>query len=352
MWGLLLFLLPCVLVISENVEVFLDHGGHPYHAEVFYCVANLILQLHPSFNITFVINQEYSRQQGLDKLYDKYGRHGPINPFYYRFEEMPWYLPLAGREYKRLLCNSDENHPKFWLRAVITIANLPGVYNCLYPYANLSNYLFIIHHPTKKSGGGGYDGHILSWTNAYVASNSIPVLQVTGRKFSPALLPLQPIPPNCNKPPIFICQGDPQRRNFAEIEWMLETDHSFLLKLMNRYLARRFNDTRVQHIENSSLLTFHESFLGSAFILPLISPMIEKTRSYFYGRSTSSIAFGVHFHLRFLSHIAVESVFHHELTSRTHYWHDGRKPNFLKVLRSALNDYSRWCNSTEDMAWA
>jgi hypothetical protein len=337
---------------SQNFEVFLDHGGHLYHAEVFYSVAQLVVQLHPSHNITFVINQEFAMSEGLDQLFLAYGARGAIQPFNYRFDKMPWYTPLAGREYRRLVCHSDATHRKYWLRVIVTIANLPGVDQCLLPYANSSNYIFIIHHPTERSGGGGHDGSIRSWSNAYVASNATMITDLTHRHFSPALLPLQPSVPDCNQPPIFIVQGDPQRRNFIELNWMLATNYSFTIKLMNRYLVRSFKDQRLLYLENSTLLVFHETFLDAAFILPLIAPSYGKTRSYFHGRSTSSIAFGIHFRLRFLSHVALESTFHSEFRSWTHYWHDGRPSSFLQSLRSALNGFSKWCSSSRSQRWA
>jgi hypothetical protein len=337
---------------SRNVEVFLDHGGHPYHAEVFYSVANLVKQLHASHNITFVIETDFAITEGLFELYSKYGKIGSINPFYFRFEKIPWYTPLAGREHRTLLCNSDSLHSKYWLRVVVTVANLPGVSKCLAPYANSSSYLFIIHHPTSRSGGGGHDGSLLPWSNAYVASNASPIYKLTDRHFSPALLPLSPGRPNCSQPPIFIIQGDPERRNFMEAHWMLETRHNFTLRIMNRYLIRSFNDSRVQYIENSSLLHFHEAFLDAAFLLPLIAPSVGRTRSYFHGRSTSSVAFGAHFRLRFLSHAAVESTFHHEFKSWTHYWHNGSKVGFLKAFGAALRGFSEWCRTSQKQSWA
>jgi hypothetical protein len=337
---------------SRNVEVFLDHGGHQYHAEVFYSVAQLIGRLHPSNNITYVINQEFAAREGLDELFLKYGDMGSIHPFYYRFDKMPWYAPLAGRESRRLICHSDATHRKYWLRAIVTIANLPGVDKCLLPYANSSSFLFIIHHPTERSGGGGHDGSILSWSNSYVASNATLVSDLTNRHFSPALLPLAPSRPHCKQPPIFIVQGDPARRNFMEVNWMLATNYSFTIKLMNRYLVHNINDQRIHYIENSSLLIFHETFLHAAFILPLISPSLGRTRSYFYGRSTSSVAFGVHFRLRFLTHVALESTFHTEFKSWTHYWHDGSQQSFLRSLKAALNGYSQWCTSSNNQRWA
>lgn len=336
---------------SKNVEAFLDHGGHPYHAEVFYSVANLVRQLHPSQNITFVIHEDFARSEGLDELYRKYGPTGPINPFYFRFDKIPFYTPLAGREQRRLLCNSDSLHPKYWLRVVVTVANLPGVSRCLAPYANSSSYLFIIHHPTYRSGGGGHDGLLLSWSNAYVASNALPIYKLTSRHFSPALLPLSPGRPNCSQPPIFIIQGDPERRNFLEVNWMLETPQRFILRIMNRYLVRTIIDHRVQYIENSSLSFFHETFLDAAFLLPLISPLVGRTRSYFYGRSTSSVAFGAHFRLRFLSHTAVKSTFHNELKSWNHYWHDGSRASFLKAFNLALEGFSKWCRNSQTQPW-
>lgn len=192
-----IFLFCLVLSNSNNVEVFLDHGGHPYHAEVFYSVANLVLQLHPEKNITFVIQSHFGKTEGLFDLFQKYGNRGIINPFNYRFEEMNWYKPLAGRELKKLICNSDNGQKKFWLRVVVTIANLHGVKSCLLPYANSSKYMFIIHHPTKHSGGGGFDGSIISWTNSYIASNATLISNLSPRHFSPSLLPVPPKHPNC-----------------------------------------------------------------------------------------------------------------------------------------------------------
>jgi hypothetical protein len=336
---------------SNNIEAFLDHGGHPYHAEVFYSVANLVQQLHPTQNITFVIHEDFARNEGLVELYHKYGQTGPINPFYFRFDQILSYTPLAGREHQTLLCHPDFLSPKYWMRVVVTVANLPGVSECLAPYANSSSYLFIIHHPTSRSGGGGHDGSLLPWRNAYVASNAAPIYELTSRHFSPALLPLSPGRPNCSQPPIFIIQGDPERRNFMEVKWMLETEHPFTLRIMNRYLVRTFNDHRVQYIENSTLLYFHEAFLDAAFLLPLIAPSVGRTRSYFHGRSTSSVAFAAHFRLRFLAHAAVNATFHHELKSWTHYWHNGSKASFLKAFRAGLEGFSKWCRYSQEQPW-
>ena len=350
MWRFFLF--HFVFVVSQNVEVFLDHGGHSYHAEVFYSVANHVLELYPVNNITFVMEVGFAKEEGLVELFHKYGATGPINPFYYRFEEMFWYKPLAGREFKKLICNKDNTKSKYWLRVIVTIANLNGVDKCLLSYANSSKYMFIIHHPTKRSGGGGFDGSIISWNNSYIASNATIISDLSPRHFSPSLMPLLPGRPNCHTPPVFIVQGDPERRNFVEIDWLLETNYSFTVRIMNRVLLRKFSDSRVEYLENISLLKFHELFLDAAFILPLISPSYGKTRSYFYGRSTSSIAFGTHFRLRFLSHIAVESTFHYEFKSFIHYWHDGRKSSFLKVLKVALAAFDHWCFQNDGSSWA
>lgn len=344
-----------IISTSSNVEVFLDHGERYHHAEVFYSVANMIKNMYPLYNITFVIYRNYGYQLELNKLYDKYAKSGPIQPFYYRFDEMPWYKPLAGFLKKKnsmsLICNSDKNQKKYWLRVVVTMPKLPGLAKCLAPYANSSKYLFLIHHPTPLSGQGGADGELITWDNAYVASNATTILPLTSRHFSPILMPVPPVPPNCHGPPIFISQGRIGVRTTEEIKWMLETPYNFTIKLMGHTLRRSTNDTRVKYIENSTFVAFHEEFLGAAFLLPLISPTDERTQSYFHGRGSSNLAFGIHFRLRLLSHIAVESAFHNELRSWNHYWYSDRK-SFDIALRSALNDYSVWCHSTRSTAWA
>ena len=295
----------------------------------------------PGVKLEFVIHKNFALKVGLDRFWAKYTKVGKLENFVYSLADMPWYKPLAGRQYgqKYLQCNNDETQPKFFLRVSVTVANLRNVRKCLLRYANRTGYMFIIHHPTRKAGGGGHDGTLLRWTNAYVASDSSLIPNLTPRHFSPALMPIPPGQPRCDKPPVFIVQGDIERRNLEEINWMLATTEQFSLRVMTRQRNTLWNDSRIEYHLNLPMTEFHEAFQTAAFILPLISSNSKKTFTYFHGRSTSTIPYGVHFQLSFVADIHVRDAFGaafsgtHAGPAIKHYWHEGNANSFLTSFR-------------------
>jgi hypothetical protein len=288
------------------------------------------------------VNKKYAGIVGLDKFWGKYAREGSIKDFSYTLADMPWYQPLAGRQFgkRNLECHSDKSHPKFFLRVSVTVANLKKVDDCLSSYANQSDYMFIIHHPTKRAGGGGHDGNLIPWTNAYVASTARVVHELTPRHFSPALMPIPRGDPKskCLTQPVFIVQGDIERRNLQELEWMLSTPEEFIIRIMTRSRPDSINwtDARVQWELDRPMVEFHEAFQSASYMLPLISPQSRKTFTYFHGRSTSSIAYGAHFGLGFLAHRSVSRAFKPEFDNEPtlkHYWHCCDELSFLMAFR-------------------
>ena len=66
----------------------------------------------------------------------------------------------------------------------------------------------------------------------------------------------------------------------------------------------------MNYVRQANVTAFHESFLGAAFILPLIPSAGEgDPLGYLHNHPTSSIAYAVHFGLRIVGHRDVQDAY-------------------------------------------
>jgi hypothetical protein len=56
---------------KKEMHVLLDHAGSFSHAEVFYAVAGLVLQLLPGNDITFYVCTHFAEKTGMMRLWNK-----------------------------------------------------------------------------------------------------------------------------------------------------------------------------------------------------------------------------------------------------------------------------------------
>lgn len=330
--------------VKLTKTIFLDHGGRYYHAEVFYSVANLVINLYPESYCRFIVDQRFGERTGLKEFWDTYAKEGPIENFSYNFVEIENYRPLHDQyTNKREVCNPDNITTYFDLRVVVTTPRLNISIFCLTDYVENPKYLFILHHPEYL------ERDMVKYSNAYIASNSLIARQLSPRTFSPDLFPIQQKPPNCNLPPVFIAQGDiSSRRYVTELFWLLNLDQGNLnitIRILTKADKPSFllNDPRVEYYQNLNMTLFHEKFIHSSFLLLLISPNYRTTKSYLSGHPSSNIAYGKTFNLQFIGHQDVYSAYRTELSITDGYWYDGTHDDFERIIGEALGNFTHNC---------
>jgi hypothetical protein len=162
-------------------------------------------------------------------------------------------------------------------------------------------------------------------------------------------MPLPSSTPNCQQYPIFLVQGSlaSNKRYIKELSWYLELEniYKFDVRIMTRDRKPNIKDTyNRMHVHRSqSMLSFHESFLDGAFLLPLISPDFEPTRHYFQGHPTSNIAYASHFNLRVVGHRGILDSYKYELRNNIGYWHNGTIESAKIAAKHAIHDFNKWC---------
>jgi hypothetical protein len=335
-------------------EVYIDDNTLLYHLEVFESVTRLgehIIQDDPSKQdaqqrpIKFIFKEKWFRDMGGKMFWETYAPGGRIgksgstyefrNPTQKNIHRIPSRCPPLD---------------KFDLHIVVTLPPtfmVPDITaTCLMGYENNSKIAFVVHHAEEGSNTAA----ILHWTNVYVASKARSVVAKTPRFFSPVGLIIPPVPPNCNAPPVFVVQGSLQdRRDIGELAHILSLpeEYKFTVKILcKKELPLVLLTDRVQHLRHLAFTPYHEKILGAAFMLPLISPTHESTANYFHGHPTSSVAYGVHYKLRFLGHVAVRDEYSLEMQADVPgYWHNGTESGIRRAVGLALRDFNKYCSA-------
>lgn len=344
MWNKFVWVFVIAVGAYSQSNVFLDHGGLKYHAEVFYSVANLVVTkiLATQTNIKFTVDYSFANSTGLIPFWQKYWNSSVLGSsgHTYEFRKMLSFLPK---------CKLTQNSSFDLVVFVTQVRNFTTV-DCLRKYENNSKFLMIVHHPERTDPLS----QLVPWTNTYVASDNNYIMMVTPRHFSPSIMPLPHGIPNCNKNPIFIVQGElsPDRRVIEELSSYLQMseEYKFIVRILTKTKNSNLTDphNRIEYHQSLPMVDYHENFLDASFLLPLISPDVDGTRHYFQGHPTSSIAYAAHFHLRVIGHKAIFHSYHHELRDNIGYQHNGTKQSAQFAAVKALNDFYKWCQIRSD----
>jgi hypothetical protein len=334
-------------------EVYIDGNTMFYHLEIFESVTRLgerIIRDDPSKQddkrpVKFVFKERWFRGMEGKMFWEKYAPGGKIGKSGSTYEFRDLGQSNAAIPFMCPLLDKFDLHIVVTLPVTSKIPNLTAT--CLIGYENNSKIAFVVHH----AEAGANTAAILHWTNVYVASKARSVVAKTPRFFSPAGLIIPPVPPNCNAPPVFVVQGSLQdRRDIGELAHILSlpAGYNFTVKILCKkdlpFAALR--TARVQHLRHLAFTPYHEKILGAAFMLPLISPTHESTANYFHGHPTSSVAYGVHYKLRFLGHAAVRDEYSLEMQPDVPgYWHNGTESGIHRAVGLALRDFKEYCNT-------
>jgi hypothetical protein len=352
---------------QRTFRVFLDHGGLPYHSEVFFSVATLVMRIHnrtaakaaargeKSVTVMFLISHSFAMKSGLKVFWERYQAGRTLGAELKWVDLDSYYKPIMDNEG---VCGSDEATKatlQYDLRVVVTIpaSRARMIKTCFTPYANRSDHMIVIHRPHQPE----HRQVATEWNNSFIATQASAIGKFISaeRLFTPSLMPIPPAPPDCSSArPVVMVQGAvATKRVRTELLWLLAPKYDFnvTVRILTRQdppldLLEYMADERMEYRMGLDMVGFHEAFLGAAFILPLIMPgNLTITKSYVNGHPTSSIAYGMHFQLRFISHRIVYKAYKVEMLGRTSYWHDGSETDFVASVRSALSDYSAWCSA-------
>jgi hypothetical protein len=187
------------------------------------------------------------------------------------------------------------------------------------------------------------------WKNVYLATKSIYVRNNSVNMFTPSVMPIRPINPDCNHAPIAIVQGSLERRWLDEIVSILNSKEDIKIRLLTRSDRRRYSwsiDKRCDFQHSLNMTRYHEAFLGAAFILPLIAPKnthFAKSQSYYQGHPTSTIAYALNFGLRVIGHQDIHEAYQTDLNNSQGYWHNGSRESVINAVHNALIDFKEWC---------
>ena len=343
----------------RTTYVFLDHGDVAYHGEVFYSVALLVVNKLRSrssaddLRVVFLISESFGEKSGLRAFWSKYVSSHEL-PAVVRWVPMDDYYQAIV---KRQGCGRDSTvaaHLHYDLRVIVTSTSSNKKFmTCTLPYANNTRHIFVIHRPQSPLQRPA----ALYWNNSYVASQSMANIRCIPpeRLFTPSVMPIAPTPPDCSKRPVAIVQGGiATRRVVTELIWLLK--HTPTINITIRILSRQdlpsvlpADDDRIDFRKQLTMTEFHEAFLGAAFIMPLIFPGVNATESYLQGHPTSSVAYGLHFRLRFIGHHIVHTAYAAEMKGRLNYWHKGTVTEFISCVTTALADLKKWCAHTQGL---
>ena len=349
------------LNLTRSFDVFLDHGGVDYHAEVFFDVASLVLQKqqeeNPGRNITFIVSNTFAEKSGLKRFWQKYVTMESLAGAQVQWQPLDhFYQPIL--RYKRCFKDNATAHAIHYdLRVIVTsVVHADANFSkCCAIYANNSRYMFIIHRPHE----GDQRAAALSWNNSFVASQAEANRRAIEKErlFTPHRMPLSPSPPDCSQRPVAVVQGGMNRRELIELEWLLRHTPKWnvtIRVLTKRELSNKITkDGRIDFRRSLDMTEFHEAFLGASFILPLIMPGKGQSSEYLQGHPTSTIAYSLHFGLRVIAHEVVFDAYRYDLQGQIIYLHEGNEVSFSFAMRRALEGFQSWCSSDSPRtSWA
>ena len=70
---------------EHSCKIFLDHGGHYFHAEVFYPTAVMLATRHwPNIKLIFVVHRKFARMTGLNMFWRLHASEGVLGETYFK----------------------------------------------------------------------------------------------------------------------------------------------------------------------------------------------------------------------------------------------------------------------------
>mmetsp|Transcript_10291 Transcript_10291/g.19170 ORF Transcript_10291/g.19170 Transcript_10291/m.19170 type:complete len:412 (-) Transcript_10291:250-1485(-) len=367
-----------------SCRIFLDHGGHNFHAEVFYPTAVLMVTRHwPSVKLSFVIQKRFGRLTGLNEFWRKHASEGVLgDSFQYEFVDIPEYKPLAnclvdGSPSTIARCTRSDIYDA---RVLVTVS-LGWKEDRLCPLKNHPNFAFIIHHaevsPNTTASCNGVSREIIQWKNSYVAGEmaSLRGKFLSLNDFTPSAQAISPYPlyrqsaylkpslsmmtsstrpsPICiGKLPVAIVQGEiSNRRDLSEIKAVLEAGgKNIYAKVLTRsppldsFVKR--STWKGKWIKNANMTRFHRAFQGAAFLVAGMSPDLKQ--DYFRGHPSSNIAYAMHFGLQIIGHEAIPQEYlalqkKFEGGEPAGFWHDGSPASIADATARAIAAWRQRC---------
>jgi hypothetical protein len=108
---------------------------------------------------------------------------------------------------------------------------------------------------------------------------------------------------------------------------------------------------RGDFVAHASMISFHESFMGAAFILPLI-PGADNgdPRGYLHNHPTSSIAYAANFGLRVVGHKNVPAAYPEALEGRIGHYHNGTNESVRAAFSEAVASFVEYCEQIKGLS--
>ena len=353
---------------KKELRIFLGHGGVVFHGEVFYSVANKVSELMPLHDITFYISDKFGQTSGIDKLWGKYAETGPIRNLKYEIAFLHEYADLDVACNRESITTSPymlrRNEQGVWgniffdMHVQVTVQD-HNHFGCMPLYQDDPRYMIIMHHAEGVALESNGHQHFLmsSFRNAFVASGSETIKNLTQRHFVSSLMPILPTNPICSAPPVFVVQGSLSRRNMTELKVLFDIAPplNFLVKVRSKSkmpFEWFTNDKkRGDFVAHADMTAFHEMFVGAAFILPLIPGAGDgDPRGYLHNHPTSSIAYAANFGLRVVGHKDVPAAYPEALGGRLGHYHDGTDESVSGAFSEAVASFVEYCNQVKRLS--
>ena len=314
----------------------------------------------PLHDVTFYVHENFAQASGIGAFWGKYAKTGPIRDLKYKIVTLynytsldhacnresilsgPFFLKTAGKKVV------DEVHMDMHVQ--VTIHDHKS-FGCLPLYVDDPRYVMIMHH--AETGTLHYK--LSQFRNVFIASGSAAVKLITENHFTPSLMPMRPNPPNCDKPPLFMVQGSIGRRNLTELKVLfdMEPQQKFHVSVRSKtaLTAEWFmTDDRGDFLQHTNMTTFHESFKGAAFILPLIPGAGDgDPRGYLHNHPTSSIAYAANFGMRIVGHKNIPVAYPETLEWRIGHYHDNSLESVRHAYREAILAFKEFCKYKKEV---